>query len=71
MRAREGSSRARGTSSTKMAETIRRRSGELLKSAWIEGVDEGAEDVALAELVTRAADLRAEEKKPKASQDKA
>ena len=33
MRAREGSSRARGTSSTKMAETIRRRSGELLKSA--------------------------------------
>ena len=49
----------------------RAAAGELLKSAWIEGVDEGAEDVALAELVTRAADLRAEEKKPKASEDKA
>ena len=49
----------------------RAAAGELLKSAWIEGVDEGADDVALAELVTRAADLRAEEKKPKASEEKA
>ena len=49
----------------------RAAAGELLKSAWIEGVDEGAGNVALAELVTRAADLRAEEKKPKASEDKA
>ena len=49
----------------------RAAAGELLKSAWIEGVDEGADDVALAELVTRAADLRAEEKKPKAFEEKA